>query len=75
MKNSLKIVVDVSMYASVESLNESRVMKDIVEKVIDIFEKKYPNDNTLNSHINTNISLITALSSFFVLLFALYFPC
>lgn len=40
MKNTLKIVVDVSMYASIESLNDSQVMKDIFKKVIDSLEKK-----------------------------------
>lgn len=40
MKSALKLDVDVSMYASVESLKDSRVINEISKKVIVILEKQ-----------------------------------
>ncbi|CAF1571574.1 unnamed protein product, partial [Adineta steineri] len=40
MKGALKIDVDVSMYVSVESLKDSRVINEISKKVIDILKEK-----------------------------------
>ncbi|CAF1547609.1 unnamed protein product [Adineta ricciae] len=40
MKNALKIGVDVSTYASLESLKDPGVIGEISKKVIDILEKK-----------------------------------
>lgn len=40
MKSALKIDVDVSMNASVESLKDSRLINEISKKVIDILKEK-----------------------------------
>ena len=40
MKRALKVDVDVSMYASDESMRDSRVVNEISKNVIDILEEK-----------------------------------